>query len=200
MPRLRCSVRQSRRQVCPQILYAAPRSARSAPWTDQNRGTSRGDNLALVPNPLCAQAAPDCWRWATRAAASMHWSDCCRRRCGPRTWACRRTGSAAGNYGLGGRCLAGFHRKKRASAGTEAVQRKEEKYDSATIAHDRVIRRQFLVIGQRPWRPRSSSTRWTSTVGTEFTLRRGRRKNASEPVIVELRTRRHALVPSGQDR
>jgi hypothetical protein len=29
MPRLRCSVPWSRRQVCPQMLYAAPRSARS---------------------------------------------------------------------------------------------------------------------------------------------------------------------------
>ena len=78
MPRLRCSAPRSRRHVCPQILYAAPRSAQSAPWTGQNRGTSRGDNLALVPNPCALRRRPTAGAVpATRAAASMQCSDRC---------------------------------------------------------------------------------------------------------------------------
>ena len=85
--------------------------------------------------------------------------------------------------GRGGRCLAGFNHKKRPRRGPRP-SRGKKKYSIATIAHDRVIRRQFLVIGQWPWRLRSSSTRWTSTV---------RLKNASEPVVLKLWARRHAL-------
>jgi hypothetical protein len=47
--------------------------------------------------------------------------------------------------------LAASNELEHGQAGTEAIQRKEEKYDLATIAHDRVIQRQFLVIGQGPW-------------------------------------------------
>jgi hypothetical protein len=77
-------------------FYAAPRSARSAPWTGQDRRTSRGHNLALVLNPCALRRRPTAGAvLATRAAASMQCSDRCRRRCGRGTWACRRTGSAA---------------------------------------------------------------------------------------------------------
>jgi hypothetical protein len=112
---------------------------------------------------------------------ALFWPPGRRRRCSAQTVADEdavggfgHAAEPAARYGLRARrlLLGMLQSQKRASAGTEAVQRKEEKYDSATIAHDRVIRRQFLVIGQRPGRPRSSSTRWTSTVGTEFTLRR----------------------------
>jgi hypothetical protein len=143
----------------------------------QPRLAARSRPAGSVLQP--AGAARDARRGARLLA--LFWPPGRRRRCSAQTVADEdavggfgHAAEPAARYGLRARrpLLGMLQSQKRASAGTEAVQRKEEKYDSATIAHDRVIRRQFLVIGQRPRRPRSSSTRWTSTVGTEFTLRR----------------------------
>ena len=70
MPRLRCSIRWSRRQVCPQILYAAPRSARSAadpnqclrPAAFRHRGPSR------KPPRVSSCVTPTGRRWPSSIA------------------------------------------------------------------------------------------------------------------------------------
>ena len=137
MPHLRCSAPRSRRHVCPQILYAAPRSARSEPWTGQNRGTSRGDNLALVPNPCALRRRTDCW--------------CCSGHQGGGVDAVLRplpTKMRSADLGVpqnrqrgrelrARRPLLGRLQSQKKGLGGDRGRPEEEKYGIATIAHDR---------------------------------------------------------------
>ena len=147
-------------------LMAASISVSAAAHSCVSMGNA---SLGLVPNPCASGGARRPAVPATRAAAAMQRSDRCRRRCGRRTLACHRTGSAVRAPGSAAAAWQASITKNRPRRGPRP-SRGKKKHGVATVAHDRVTRRQFFVIGQRPWRLRSSSTRWTSTVGTEFTL------------------------------
>ena len=116
-----------------------------------NPGNIPRRQFSARPQPQCAQAAPDCWRCSGHQGGG---GDAVLRPLPTKNavGGLGRAAEPAARHGITGwRPLLGrLQSQKKASAGTEAVQRKEEKYDLATIAHDRVIQRQFLVIGQGP--------------------------------------------------